>query len=289
MSYQTIVHAVELDPRDKALIAAEIPGLWFERPAYHLIKHDESVTHAVITGLRQRLSFDINPLPKGFGPGKVRLLISDMDSTLIAIECIDEIADVLGIKPQVAAITEAAMRGEIDFEVALRQRVQLLAGVSVEALQKVYDERLKLTGGAEQMLAGLKQAGIKVALVSGGFTFFTERLQQRLGLDYALACVLEIENNHLTGQVISKVIDADAKAQMLADICIELGIESRQTVAIGDGANDLKMLAAAGLSIAFRAKDKVREAADVCLQYSGLEGVCQLLQFGSSTTQQHAK
>ena len=282
MSYQTILHSVELDPRDRQLIAAEIPGLWFERPAYHLIEHEDSVSNAVITGLRHRLSFDINPLPRDFDPGKVRVLISDMDSTLIAVECIDEIADVLGIKPQVAVITEAAMRGEMDFEAALRQRVKLLAGVSVEALQQVYDERVTLTAGAEQMLDGLKQAGIKTALVSGGFTFFTERLQQRLGLDYALACVLEIDNGCLTGRVISQVIDADAKAQMLADICTERGIEPQQTVAIGDGANDLKMLAAAGLSIAFRAKDKVREAADVCLHYSGLEGVCQLLQFGSS-------
>ncbi len=288
MSYQTIIHTVKLDPKHRHLIADEIPGLWFERPAYHLIEHNDSVSNAVITALRQRLSFDINPLPKGFDPSQVRLLISDMDSTLIAIECIDEIADVLGIKPQVAAITEAAMRGEIDFEAALRQRVKLLAGVSVEALQQVYDERVKLTDGAEQMLAGLKQAGIKAALVSGGFTFFTERLQQRLGLDYALACVLEIENDRLTGQVVSKIVDADAKAQMLADICTELGIEPQQAVAIGDGANDLKMLAAAGLSIAFRAKYKVREAADVCLHYTGLEGVCQLLQLGSSI-QQHAK
>lgn len=287
MSYQTIIHAVELDESDRQLITAEIPGLWFERPAYHLIEHDESVTKAVISGLRQRLSFDINPLPPGFDPGGVRLLISDMDSTLIAVECIDEIADVLGIKPQVAAITEAAMRGEMDFEAALRQRVKLLKGVSVEALQQVYDQRVTLTSGAEQMLMGLKQAGIKTALVSGGFTFFTERLQQRLGLDYALACVLEIEQGHLTGQVLSKVVDADAKAQLLADICTELEIEPEQTVAIGDGANDLNMLACAGLSIAFRAKDKVREAADVCLQYSGLEGVCQLLQLSNDRPYAH--
>ena len=287
MSYQTIIHSVDVSERDRQLIAAEIPGLWFERATYYLIEHEESVTQPVAAGLRQRLAFDINPLPKGFDPKSVYLLISDMDSTLIAVECIDEIAAVLGIKPQVAAITEAAMRGEIDFEAALRQRVKLLKGVSVEALQQVYDERIELTSGAEQMLAGLKQSGIKTALVSGGFTFFTERLQKRLSLDYALACVLEIEQGHLTGQIVSNIVDAKAKAQMLTDLCTELEIKPQQTVAIGDGANDLNMLASAGLSIAFRAHDKVREAADVCLHYSGLEGVCQLLQMDSAPY--HAK
>lgn len=284
MSYQTIIHSVSLSDRDRQLIASEIPGLWFERATYYLIEHEESVTQPVVSGLRQRLAFDINPLPVEFDPKSVGLFISDMDSTLITVECIDEIAAVLGIKPQVAAITETAMRGEIDFEAALRQRVQLLEGISVEALQKVYDERVELTAGAEQMLVGLKQSGIKTALVSGGFTFFTERLQQRLGLDYALACVLEIEQGQLTGQIVSQIVDAEAKARMLADICIELGIDPKQTVAIGDGANDLNMLASAGLSIAFRAQDKVREVADACLHYSGLEGVCQLLQMDFHST-----
>lgn len=201
------------------------------------------------------------------------LVVMDMDSTLISIECIDEIADMQGIKPQVAEITEAAMRGEIDFAESLRRRVALLAGLEEGALQRVYDERLKLNPGAELMLAELKRHGIKTLLVSGGFTFFTERLQTRLGLDFAHANTLEIVDGRLTGQVLGDIVDAQAKAQWLTHIREELELRPEQVIAMGDGANDLKMMAQAGTSIAYHAKPIVRTQATFALNFVGLDGL----------------
>jgi phosphoserine phosphatase len=202
-----------------------------------------------------------------------RLLVMDMDSTLITIECIDEIADMVGVKPQVAQITAAAMRGELDFPGALRQRVALLAGLEESALQRVYDERLRLSPGAEILLAAAKKAGIKTLLVSGGFTFFTGRLERRLGLDATLANVLEIENGRLTGRVVGSIVDADAKEARLRAMCGELGCNPTQAIAIGDGANDLKMMKAAGVGIAYHAKPVVQAQATHALNHVGLDGV----------------
>lgn len=205
------------------------------------------------------------------------LLVMDMDSTLISIECIDEIADMQGLKPQVAAITEAAMRGEIDFAESLRRRVALLAGLEEGALQRVYDERLRLNPGAEQMLDALRLQGIKTLLVSGGFLFFTERLKPRLGLDYTHANTLEIIDGKLTGRVLGKVFDAQGKADWLVKIRDELGLGPEQVIAMGDGANDLKMMALAGVSIAYHAKPVVRAQADYALNFVGLDGLLNLL------------
>ncbi|MDD2916040.1 MAG: phosphoserine phosphatase SerB [Gallionella sp.] len=205
------------------------------------------------------------------------LLVTDMDSTLITIECIDEIADMQGLKPQVAAITEAAMRGEIDFAESLRRRVALLEGLDEQALQRVYDERLRLSPGAEIMLETLQAQGIRIMLVSGGFLFFTERLKQRLALDYTHANELEIVGGKLTGKVLGKVFDAQGKADWLVNIRTELGLKPEQVVAMGDGANDLKMMAQAGLSIAYHAKPVVREQASYALNFVGLDGVVNLL------------
>ncbi len=201
------------------------------------------------------------------------LVVMDMDSTLISIECIDEIADMQGIKPQVAEITEAAMRGEIDFSESLRRRVALLAGLEEGALQRVYDERLKLNPGAELMLAELKRHGIKTLLVSGGFTFFTERLKARCGLDFAHANTLEIVDGRLTGQVLGDIVDAQAKAHWLTHTRAELGLRAEQVIAMGDGANDLKMMAQAGTSIAYHAKPIVRTQATFALNFVGLDGL----------------
>jgi phosphoserine phosphatase len=205
------------------------------------------------------------------------LLVMDMDSTLITIECIDEIADMQGLKPQVAAITEAAMRGEIDFAESLRRRVALLEGLDESALGRVYDERLRLSPGAETLLAGARAAGIRTLLVSGGFTFFTERLKPRLGLDYTGANVLEIVDGKLTGRVSGGIIDAEGKARWLRTVRDELKLERDQVIAMGDGANDLKMMAEAGVSIAYRAKPLVRAQATYALNHVGLEGVLPLL------------
>ncbi|MCC7705023.1 phosphoserine phosphatase SerB [Janthinobacterium sp. GW460P] len=206
-----------------------------------------------------------------------KLVAMDMDSTLITIECIDEIADMQGLKPQVAAITEAAMRGELDFAASLKQRVALLEGLDASALQRVYDERLKLSLGAEKMLAAVQAAGLKTLLVSGGFTFFTQRLKERLGLDYTHANELEIVDGKLTGKVIGGIVDAEEKQRTVERVCAEMGIAPSQAIVMGDGANDLKMMGIAGLSVAFRAKPVVRSQADVALNFVGLDGLLNVL------------
>jgi phosphoserine phosphatase len=204
------------------------------------------------------------------------LVVMDMDSTLISIECIDEIADMQGLKPQVAEITESAMRGEIDFAESLRRRVALLEGLDAGALQRVYDERLQLNPGAERMLAELKKHGIKTLLVSGGFTFFTERLKARLGLDHAHANTLEIIDGKLTGKVLGDILDAQAKANWLLRMRGELELRPEQVIAMGDGANDLKMMAQAGTSIAYHAKPIVRTQATFAFNFVGLDGLVNL-------------
>lgn len=205
-----------------------------------------------------------------------KLLVMDMDSTLITIECIDEIADMQGLKPQVAEITEAAMRGEIEFRESLTRRVSLLKGLDAAALQRVYDERLKLSPGAEKMLAAVKAAGLKTLLVSGGFTYFTDRMQSRLGLDFTHSNQLEIVDGKLTGRVTGEIVDADEKMQTVKRVCRELDISPAQTIVMGDGANDLKMMGIAGMSVAFRAKPVVRAQADVALNFVGLDGILAL-------------
>lgn len=237
----------------------------------------ELPTKQIIQSWRELLACDVNVLPAGFDPAAVKLVVSDMDSTLINIECIDEIADFGGVKNKVSEITEAAMRGELDFAESLVARVSLLAGLNVSVLQNVYDERLKLNPGAEKMLAKLKANNIKFALVSGGFTFFTDRLKSRLDLDFTLSNTLERSGDILTGKVTGEIIGGEAKAVFLLEKCKELGILPSQAVAIGDGANDLLMMAEAGLGVAYHAKPKVQLEADCALNYSGLEGLPGLL------------
>jgi phosphoserine phosphatase len=210
------------------------------------------------------------------GFAELELLAMDMDSTLITIECIDELGDLAGKKQEVAAITAQAMRGEIDYPESLRRRVALLAGLPVTALEKVYQERLRLTSGAHELLSACQRHGVKLLLVSGGFTFFTDRIKQRLGFDYTISNTLEIEGDKLTGKVRGDIVDADAKAAKFLEVMRTLGIQKHQTLAIGDGANDLKMMAEAGLSIAFHAKPVVRAKADYALNYCGLDGVLNL-------------
>jgi phosphoserine phosphatase len=207
-----------------------------------------------------------------------KLLTMDMDSTLITIECIDEIADMQGLKPQVAEITEAAMRGEIEFQESLTRRVALLKGLDAGALQRVYDERLRLSPGAESMLAAVRAAGLKTLLVSGGFTYFTDRIKQRLGLDYTHSNVLEIADGKLTGRVVGGIVDADEKKRTVERVCAELGVSPRQAIVMGDGANDLKMMGISGMSVAFRAKPVVRAQADVALNFVGLDGILALFE-----------
>jgi phosphoserine phosphatase len=217
-------------------------------------------------------------MPEGRRFADLKLLAMDMDSTLITIECIDELGDLAGKKAEIAAITQRAMRGELDFAGALRQRVAALAGLHEDSLKQVYEERLRLTPGAESLLKACKDHGVKVLLVSGGFTFFTERLKARLGLDYTISNRLEIENGRLTGRVLGDIVGADAKAEKFRCVLAELGGRKEQSVAIGDGANDLKMMAESGLSVAFHAKPIVRAQADCAINWSGLDAVVNLFE-----------
>jgi phosphoserine phosphatase len=212
-----------------------------------------------------------------------KLIAFDMDSTLINIECVDEIADAAGRKAEVAAITEAAMRGEItDFKDSLRRRVALLEGVSVDHLEQVYRHRLQLNPGAAELVLACKAAGLKVLLVSGGFTFFAERLRDRLALDFARSNRLDIQDGRLTGRLIDQnwgdICDAAEKRRTLLEACDLIGCDPRQTIAVGDGANDLEMMGAAGLSVAYRAKPKVRQQAHVTIDMGGLDRLLEVVQ-----------
>ena len=217
-------------------------------------------------------------MPEGLRLRDMKVFITDMDSTLINIECIDEIADMNGFRDEVATITAAAMRGELDFSESLRARVRLLAGLDAAALDRVYEQRLRLNPGAEALLAGLRAAGIRTALVSGGFTFFTERLKQRLGFDFAWANVLEIVDGKLTGHVVGDIVDARVKAQRLAELCATSHATRDQAIAVGDGANDIEMLMNARIGIAYRAKPIVREQASCALSHAGLDGILNLFE-----------
>lgn len=248
-----------------------------EQVATHVYRLREAKPHADIAAYCFEHQLDYGFVAHNKQLSDFGLVVMDMDSTLISIECIDEIADMQGLKPQVAAITEAAMRGEIDFAESLRRRVALLEGLDESALQRVYDERLKPNPGAEIMLAELKKHGIKTLLVSGGFLFFTERLKPRLGLDFTHANTLEIQNGRLTGKVLGKIFDAQGKADWLIKIREELELKPEQVIAMGDGANDLKMMAHAGISIAYHAKPVVREQASYALNFVGLDGLVNLL------------
>ena len=205
-----------------------------------------------------------------------KLIAFDMDSTLISIECVDEIADAVGRKAEVAAITEAAMRGEItDFKDSLRRRVALLKGVTTDDMERVYNERLKINPGAAELIAACQQVGMKVLLVSGGFTYFANRVKERLKIDFARSNILEIDNGVLTGGLVKQswgdICDGAEKRRTLLEVASLLGIEPHQCIAMGDGANDLPMMAEAGLSVAYHAKPKVREQAMVAINSGGLD------------------
>ena len=210
-----------------------------------------------------------------------KLIAFDMDSTLINIECVDEIAAAAGRKAEVAAITEAAMRGEIaDYKESLRQRVALLKGVPESALHAVYSQHLQLNPGVETFVQACQRAGLKTLLVSGGFTFFSERVRARLKLDFARANVLEIEAGALTGRLVDRpwgdIVDGAEKKRVLLEVCELMGVAPEQVIAVGDGANDLPMMGVAGLSIAYHPKPAVREQAMVAITAGGMDRALEL-------------
>lgn len=234
------------------------------------------------------MPYEFSPdlMVQGFTPplrlDAFKLIAFDMDSTLINIECIDEVADAAGRKAEVSAITEAAMRGEItDFKDSLRRRVQLLKGVPETALNEVFEHRLRLNPGAKNLIDTCKAHGMSVLLVSGGFTFFADRVCGLLNIDFARSNVLEIEDGHLTGKLVDQtwgdICDGAEKRKMLLQTCTELGIPPQQAIAMGDGANDLLMMGAAGLSVAYQAKPKVREQAMVAINAGGLDRLLEVL------------
>lgn len=225
-------------------------------------------------------------LIQGFTPplrlNDFKLIAFDMDSTLINIECVDEIADAVGRKTEVAAITEAAMRGEIaDFKDSLRRRVALLKGVTLASMEEVYTQRLRLNPGASELVAACKAVGIKVLLVSGGFTFFTDRVRDLLSIDFTRSNVLDVQDGVLTGRMIDQpwgdICDGAEKRRMLLQTCEQMGIRPLQAIAMGDGANDLPMMGEAGLSVAYHAKPKVREQAMVAINSGGLDRLLEVL------------
>ena len=224
----------------------------------------------------------IQGIPSTLKLNDFKLIAFDMDSTLINIECVDEIADAVGRKSQVAAITEATMRGEIvDFKESLRQRVALLKGVSLTSMEAVFTQRLQLNPGAAALVAACKAAGMKVLLVSGGFTFFSDRVRDLLGIDYTRANVLDMADGVLTGRMVDQpwgdICDGAEKRKTLLETCTLLGITPQQAIAVGDGANDLPMMGVAGLSVAYHAKPAVRAHANVCINSGGLDRLLTLL------------
>ena len=224
---------------------------------------------------------------KGFTPplklSSFKLIAFDMDSTLINIECVDEIADAAGRKAEVAAITEAAMRGEItDYKDSLRKRVALLKGVTVAHMAEVLNHRVRLNPGAETLVKACQGVGMKVLLVSGGFTFFTDAVRDRLGIDWTRSNVLEVVNGELTGHMVNQdwgdICDGEEKRKMLLQTCQLMGIQPAQAIAMGDGANDLPMMGVAGLSVAYHAKPKVREQAMVAIEEGGLDRLLEVFE-----------
>jgi len=240
--------------------------------AFRITRADPSA-RAQVAAHCAKAKLDWGFVPSGRTLADFRLLAMDMDSTLISIECIDEIADFAGRKAEVAAVTASAMRGEIDWPESLRRRVKALGGLDAGALESVYSQRLRFNPGAEKLLAAARRAGLTTLLVSGGFTYFTDRVRDRLGFDHAYSNELDIEGGKLKGTVSGPLVDARGKAAHVERLKGELAIGREQVIAIGDGANDLPMLAQAGTSSAYHAKPVVREKADYAIDYVGLEVV----------------
>jgi len=262
-----ILHSQNLILAEK--LTNELQGELEERKSHFRIHTNLSVD---LKKFRDLYGVDINILSKTFDYSRVALLLSDMDSTLITNETINDIASP-DIADKVSSITEQAMHGSLDFTSSFKSKISLLKGTKSETLEKVYNEQLNLSKGAQEFINFFKLIDVKIAVISGGLSYFAERLKNQLGFDNYRASEIEIKENCLTGNVIGKVIDADAKAQYVQELCVQYGLEKNQVVAIGDGANDLEMMKIVGLSIAYHAKPLLQNNCDVVINYGGLDTV----------------
>lgn len=272
-----VIQGREIDTADLKQLARLSGAAAIERLADTAFRLCGAQPATGITELCAAAKLDHGFVPEGRRLGDFRLLVMDMDSTLITMETIDELADMAGIKAEVAKITESAMRGEIEYDESLRRRLALLKGLDESALQRVYDERLRFSPGAEAMLEKIRAAGIRTLLVSGGFSYMTDRLQKRVQLDYTRSNTLEIIDGKLTGKVIGDIVNADMKRRSLLQVAAELGISRAQIAGVGDGANDLKFMAECGVSVAYRAKPVVREMTTYAINHAGLDAMIYLL------------
>ena len=272
-----VIQGADIETRDLKELAKLAGAAAIDRlsaTAFRLRGAQPAAGIAVLCGTAK---LDFGFVPEDRKLSDFKLLVMDMDSTLITMETIDELADMVSIKAEVAAITERAMRGEIEYDQSLRERLALLKGLDESALLRVYEERLKFSPGAERMLAAVQAAGIKTLLVSGGFTYMTDRLKTRVQLDYTHSNVLEISNGKLTGKVLGEIVNADAKLAALKRIAGEIDASPAQIAGVGDGANDLKFLAACGVSVAYHAKPVVREQTSYAINHAGLDAMLCLL------------
>jgi phosphoserine phosphatase len=271
-----VLQGLEVETRDLKEIAQLSGATRIENVGENAFRLHAPKTREGVPERCAQAKLDYAFVPRDRKLSDFRLLVMDMDSTLIAIETIDELADLVGKKQEVAAITARAMRGEIEYDQSLRDRVAVLKGLPESVLDRVYEERVRLSPGAEKLIAGVKRAGLKILLVSGGFTHVTERLRARLGLDWTKSNVLKVENGKLTGELVGTIVNAMGKREALLAISEELRITKDQIIAMGDGANDLKFMGEAGVSIAYHAKPVVQEKATYCFGHVGLDGLLNL-------------
>ncbi len=274
---ELLIQHPALSPDQIATVSRRVGRPPDQADAVYAIWREMSVDPAVIGVIEHDAGVDAEWIEPSQQLTNYRLAAFDMDSTLITIECVDELADFAGCKAEVAAITEAAMRGELsDYDDSLRRRVALLEGLPESALERVWNERLQVSPGAERLLESLKMAGLKLLLVSGGFTWFTDRLCARLGIDFCRANVLEVRDGRLTGRLLGEIVNAEVKRRTLIETCTHIGCTPAQSIAVGDGANDLLMMAAAGMSVAYKAKPNVRSATRHAINHCGLDAVLRL-------------
>ena len=271
-----IIHSQDLSLAQK--LSKSLSGDLEQRKRHFRIHTSNSFN---LDHLRELNKVDLNLVSETFNFSEVRLMVSDMDSTLVTIETIDEIAKAVGMSNEVAEITEQAMQGNLDFTEAFKKRISILSGVNTSSFETVYDNHLQLSPGVPELIKFFKSLGIKSAVISGGLVYFAERLKNQLGLDTFQANNVEINNNCLTGKVLGKVIDAKEKANYIYELCELYHLKTEQVIAIGDGANDLEMMKIAGISVAYRAKPVLQKTCAIVLNYSGLDSVIDFFDYDS--------